>query len=131
MSALAWGLAARARRIPLVWQVHQQKPQVWVDWLLRRLAAHIVFVAANNQRRFDGAALPPSSVIYNGVDLSLFFPAARKPGGPVTVGFISNLVDRKRPDWLVRAAGMLRAKASTSRWCWPAMTSPAAPRPPN
>jgi glycosyltransferase involved in cell wall biosynthesis len=106
-SALAWGLAARAKGIPLVWQVHQQLPQRWVDWLLRRLAAHIVFVAANNQRRFDGVALPPSSVIYNGVDLSLFSPASRKADGPVTIGFISNLVDRKRPDWLVRAAGQL------------------------
>ncbi len=107
-SALAWGLAARAKRIPLVWQVHQQKPQVWVDWLLRRLAAHVVFVAANNQRRFDGAVLPPSSVVHNGVDLSQFFPrAGRDAEKSVTVGFISNLVDRKRPDWLVRAAGRL------------------------
>lgn len=106
-SALAWGLAARAKRIPLVWQVHQQKPQIWVDWLLRRLAAHVIFVAANNQQRFDGAELPPNSVVYNGVDLTQFFPAARKPGNGVTVGFISNLVDRKRPGWLVRAAGIL------------------------
>jgi D-inositol-3-phosphate glycosyltransferase len=106
-SALAWGLAAKEKGIPLVWQVHQQKPQVYVDWLLRRLAAHVVFVAANNQRRFDGSALPPSTVVYNGVDLTRFYPAERKAGGPVTVGFISNLVDRKRPDWLVRAAGIL------------------------
>jgi glycosyltransferase involved in cell wall biosynthesis len=106
-SALAWGLAARARGIPLVWQVHQQLPQRWIDWLLRRLAAHIVFVAASNQRRFDGVDLPPSSVIYNGVDLSLFHPAQRQSNGAVNIGFISNLVDRKRPAWLVRAAGQL------------------------
>jgi glycosyltransferase involved in cell wall biosynthesis len=106
-SALAWGLAARAKGIPLVWQVHQQLPQRWVDWLLRRLASHIIFVAANNQRRFNGVELPASSVIYNGVDLSVFYPAASKREGPVNIGFISNLVDRKRPDWLVRAAGQL------------------------
>jgi len=106
-SALAWGLAARAKRIPLVWQVHQQLPQRWVDWLLRRLAAHIVFVAANNQRRFNGVDLPASSVIYNGVDLAQFHPAPRRTEGAVNIGFISNLVDRKRPDWLVRAAGQL------------------------
>ena len=106
-SALAWGLAARARHIPLVWQVHQQLPQRSIDWLLRRLAAHIVFVAANNQRRFDGVDLPASSVIYNGVDLSLFYPAPRRMEGAVNIGFISNLVDRKRPGWLVRAAGQL------------------------
>jgi glycosyltransferase involved in cell wall biosynthesis len=106
-SALAWGLAARAKGIPLVWQVHQQLPQRWVDWLLRRLASHIVFVAANNQRRFNGATLPASSVIYNGVDLSVFYPAANRREGPVNIGFVSNLVERKRPDWLVRAAGRL------------------------
>ncbi len=106
-SALAWGLAAKEKGIPLVWQVHQQKPQVYVDWLLRRLAAHVVFVAASNQQRFNGTTLPPSTVVYNGVDLTRFHPAERKASGPVTVGFISNLVDRKRPDWLVRAAGIL------------------------
>lgn len=106
-SALAWGLAARGRGIPLIWQVHQQLPQRWVDWLLRRLAAHVVFVAANNQRRFDGVGLRASSVIYNGVDLSVFYPATGRREGPVNIGFISNLVDRKRPDWLVRAAGRL------------------------
>lgn len=106
-SALAWGLAARPKGIPLVWQVHQQLPQRWVDWLLRRLASHIVFVAANNQRRFDGVELPASSVIYNGVDLSVFYPAKERREGPVNIGFVSNLVDRKRPDWLIRAAGRL------------------------
>jgi glycosyltransferase involved in cell wall biosynthesis len=106
-SALAWGLAAREKGIPLVWQVHQQLPQRWVDWLLRRLAAHIVFVASNNQRRFAGIELPASSVIYNGVDLAQFYPATSRREGPVNIGFISNLVDRKRPDWLVRAAGQL------------------------
>jgi glycosyltransferase involved in cell wall biosynthesis len=106
-SAFAWGLAARAKGIPLVWQVHQQLPQRWVDWLLRRLASHIVFVAASNQRRFNGATLPASSVIYNGVDLSVFYPAASRREGPVNIGFVSNLVERKRPDWLVRAAGRL------------------------
>lgn len=106
-SALAWGLAARTKGIPLVWQVHQQLPQRWIDWLLRRLASHIVFVAANNQRRFDGVELPASSVIYNGVDLSVFYPARTRREGPVKIGFVSNLVERKRPDWLVRAGGQL------------------------
>ena len=106
-SALAWGLAAHARGIPLIWQVHQQLPQRWIDWLLRRLASHIVFVAANNQRRFNGTVLPASSVIYNGVDLSVYYPAGNRREGPVKIGFVSNLVERKRPDWLVRAAGRL------------------------
>jgi glycosyltransferase involved in cell wall biosynthesis len=107
-SALAWGLAARRKGIPLVWQVHQQLPQRWIDWLLRRLATHIVFVSANNQHRFDGMTLPPTSVIHNGVDLSQFYPVQRAENGTITIGFVSNLVDRKRPEWLVRAAGRLR-----------------------
>jgi glycosyltransferase involved in cell wall biosynthesis len=106
-SALAWGLAARGKNIPLVWQIQQQKPQRAIDWLLRRLAAHIVFVADTNRRRFEGIAIPPSSTSYNGVDLALFSPAEHKNTSTVTIGFVSNLVDRKRPAWLVRAAGKL------------------------
>jgi glycosyltransferase involved in cell wall biosynthesis len=106
-SALAWGLAARKAGIPLIWHVHQQAPQKTIDWLLRRLAAHIVFVAATNRRRFRNLDKIPHSVIYNGVDLETFYPSEKSADGTVTIGFVSNLVDRKRPEWVIRAAGRL------------------------
>jgi glycosyltransferase involved in cell wall biosynthesis len=106
-SALAWGLAARGRGIPVVWQVHQQEPQWLVDWLLRRLASHVVFVADRNRTRFGSLGKTRHSLVYNGVDLAQFEPRREDASGAVTVAFVSNLVDRKRPEWVIRAAGRL------------------------
>lgn len=108
-SALAWGVASLPYGIPLVWHVHQQLPQTFADPFLRRLAKHIVLVSHANRVRFSGKPAPPMSVIYNGVDTSVFhpIPRAQQNTAPV-IGFISNLVDRKRPQWLLRAISRLR-----------------------
>ncbi len=109
-SALAWGIAGRRHGFPMVWHVHQHLPQKWVDWLLVRLATHMVFIAEANRARFAGRRLPPSTLIANAVDLAAFSPegpAALPRQGPV-IGFLSNLVARKRPEWVVRAVGALR-----------------------
>jgi D-inositol-3-phosphate glycosyltransferase len=109
-SALAWGLAARKYGIPLIWHVHQHLPQMFTDPVLRWLATHVVLVSRANQARFKGKKAPPSSVIHNGVDTSVFHPVPRsQTDAPPVIGFISNLVDRKRPQWLVRALSRLRA----------------------
>jgi glycosyltransferase involved in cell wall biosynthesis len=60
-----------------------------------------------NQRRFRNLEGIPHSVIYNGVDLAAFRPSERRADSTVTIGFVSNLVDRKRPEWVIRAAGCL------------------------
>jgi glycosyltransferase involved in cell wall biosynthesis len=106
-SALAWGLAAKQAEIPLVWHVHQQASQPAVDWILRRLATHVVFVADTNRCRFRTLNGVSHSVIYNGVDLGTFRPRDQPSHNAPSIGFISNLVDRKRPDWVIRAAGHL------------------------
>lgn len=109
-SALAWGFAGLPYRIPLVWHVHQQRPQAFADPLLRRLAAHIVLVSQANRARFAGKQTPPISVIYNGVDTTVFHPLPmRRQNARPVIGFISNLVDRKRPEWVVRALSRLAA----------------------
>ncbi len=107
-SALAWGFAALPYRIPLIWHVHQQLPQGFADPLLRRLAAHVVLVSNANRVRFAGKQAPPISVIYNGVDTATFHPVQRvQPNPRPVIGFISNLVERKRPDWVLRALARL------------------------
>ena len=106
-SALAWGLAAKQAEIPLVWHVHQQASQPAVDWILRRLATHVVFVADTNRCRFRTLNGVSHSVIHNGVDLGTFRPRDQPSHNAPSIGFISNLVDRKRPDWVIRAAGHL------------------------
>ena len=107
-SALGWGLAARRRGIPMVWHVHQQLPQR-VDPLLLRLSAHVVFVADANRVRFGPAGTAvPSTTVPNTVDTVAFAPAERpRPAGPVRLAFVSNLVERKRPEWAVRAGALL------------------------
>lgn len=107
-SALGWGLAARRRSVPVVWHVHQQRPQR-IDPLLLWLCAHVVFVADANRVRFGATALGrPSTTVPNTVDITVFAPAPRTAtNGPVRLGFVSNLVSRKRPDWVVRAGARL------------------------
>jgi glycosyltransferase involved in cell wall biosynthesis len=110
-SALAWGLPARFMKIPMVWHVHQQIPQKGFDDIILKLTSFIVFVSDANRVRFRGKVAPPARTVYNTVDMGKFHPPAqRSEGGAVTIGFISNLVDRKRPDWAVRAVGALVRK---------------------
>jgi len=78
-----------------------------VDWLLHRLTVLVVFVAGTNRPRFRRITKIPHSIIYNGVDLASFQPRSESDSDVVTVGFVSNLVDRKRPEWVIRAAGCL------------------------
>ena len=106
-SALGWGLAARRRGTPMVWHVHQQRPQR-IDPLLLRLSAHLVFVADANRVRFARPLGVPSTTIHNTVDTSVFVPVPQGPGRTaVRLGFVSNLVPRKRPEWVVRLGAAL------------------------
>jgi glycosyltransferase involved in cell wall biosynthesis len=107
-SALAWAFAAAPYRIPLVWHVHQQLAQGFADPLLRRRAAHVVLVSHANGARFEGKRSPPISVIYNGVDTTTFHPdGGRLANTRPVIGFVSNLVERKRPNWVLRAVAQL------------------------
>ncbi len=107
-SALGWGLASRWRGIPMVWQVHQQERQT-IDWLLLRLSSHVVFVADSNRVRFGHRRPASSSTIHNGVDPSVFCPAdlPLRSRPAVRIAFVNSLVDRKRPEWVVRAGAEL------------------------
>lgn len=102
--ALGWGMAARSYGVPVIWHVHQQLPQRWTDKVLRRLSTHIILVARSNRKRFATKSIPEISTIYNGTDLSVYHPPQepRRNHRPI-IGFLSNLEDRKRPEWAVRA----------------------------
>ena len=116
-SALAWGLAGRRYGFPVLWHVHQHLPQKWTDPSLVRLSTHMLFIAEANRSRFTGKRIPPSTLIPNAVDLTRFSPdgAPAFPHEGPTVGFINNLVARKRPDWIVRAVGALRREGLPAR----------------
>lgn len=119
---LPWGLAARRAQVPLVWHLRQERPNRLLDRLRTRLASHMVFVAeANKVNRFgrSGLRLPPTTTLYNVVDLGRFHPtedashAKRAAGldpGRLCLTFVGNLFERKRPDWVLRAAAELQLR---------------------
>lgn len=117
MVAAAWGIAARRRNVPLVWHLRQPHGHTMFDRLLLRLASYVIFVADHNRGRFNStAALPRNRTIYNGLDPQRYTSnigagAARRrigldDGLPV-IGFVGNLVERKRPERAVEVSKQL------------------------
>lgn len=112
---LPWGLAARRLRCPVIWHVRQERPNPLLDTLRLRLAQRIVFVADANRSRFAPDRLLPKSVtLHNVVDTTAFHPGdGDKAAAKARLGldpnrllltFVGNLVERKRAEWVLRAA---------------------------
>lgn len=118
-TVLPWGLAARRCGVPVVWHVRQERANRWLDGLRLRLADRVVFVADANRVRFAGRTLPPALTLHNVVDLERFRPSADRREAKralgldpdrLTLTFVGNLVERKRPTWVLRAAAELQAR---------------------
>ncbi len=116
---LPWGAAARRCGVPVVWHVRQERANRWLDGIRLRLSDHLIFVAEANRVRFAGRRLPPSQTLHNVVDLERFRPhadlreAKRALGldpDRLTLTFVGNLVERKRPTWVLRAAAELQVR---------------------
>lgn len=115
---LPWGMVARQSGLPVVWHVRQERPSRLLDRLRLRLADRLIFVADANRTRFTGVAhLPDSITLHNVVDLERFRPAEDVAAAKAAVGldpervvltFVGNLLERKRPDWVLRAAALLQ-----------------------
>ena len=112
-----WGAAARRHRVPLVWHVRQERASPWFDGMRLRLADHLIFVAEANRARFAGRRQPPSLTLHNVVDLTRFRPTADRRAAKLALGlepdrltltFVGNLVERKRPAWVLRAAAEIQ-----------------------
>lgn len=113
LTAMLWGVAAKSTRIPVIWHVRMEQPNVW-DWARVIICDHLIFVAESNKQRFSKKKIDKirSSVIYNGVDLSSFSPEQSKyihkelniDSDAHIVGFVGNLVARKRPLLFANAA---------------------------
>lgn len=114
---LNWGLAARRLGIPVIWHVRQQKGNRFLDRVRLGIADEVILVADAVRKRFRFLRKPPeTAVIYNAVDTEEFHPAEdrsqmRQALGldphSVVLGFVGNLVARKRPQWVARAAASL------------------------
>lgn len=113
------GVAARRLRVPVIWHVRIADPDPWLDGLLLRLATAVIANSRATAGRFAGrGAADKVQVIFNGVDLERFRPAAPDPslrgtlgippGGPV-VTYVGRLEHGKGPDVFLEAAGRVHA----------------------
>ena len=102
-----WGLPALLRRIPIVWHI---RGEYLSDMkLLSRsvLADHCIFVANSHPQRIKNPILNTLSysVVHNGVDTTKFSPKYTSSlknelnikKNEYIIGFVGNLVERKRP----------------------------------
>lgn len=113
-----WAWEARRANVPVVWHVRQERPNRVLDRQRLQLADHLIFVADANRTRFP--RLPVglnTTTIHNVVNLDRFYPpdskkSVRKSLGldpdKLTLTFLGNLVERKRPDWVLRATALLQ-----------------------
>ena len=112
LAATIWGIAGKLTRTPIIWHVRSERPNVW-DALRLRLVDQLIFVAESNKRKFASRSLNSIeiTVIHNGVDTDRFRPGKstglHEELGLSTdtplVGFVGNLVSRKRPMLFVRS----------------------------
>jgi glycosyltransferase involved in cell wall biosynthesis len=114
ITAAIWGSAARLLGIPVIRHIRAEYLPNHQIRLLSHLSSHLVFVAESNRERFEGTISNriPSSVVYNGVDTERFTPDRDRTvrtelevgEEEFLVGFVGNLVDRKRPMLFANAA---------------------------
>jgi D-inositol-3-phosphate glycosyltransferase len=127
---LAWALAARWLRIPVIWHVRNAEGNSYLDPLRLRLSSYLIFAADAVRHRFSGAvSLPPNTTIYNAVDFNRFGPVTsaertrlRAQAGMTTnsllIGLVANLEVRKRPDWAIRTVIDLRRAGHDVAFVW-------------
>lgn len=110
---LTWGAAAHNLGIPVIWHIRQEKGHPFLDRIRLRFSNYLIFLADANRVRFKSHVLPPNFIIHNGVDFKTFYPTADHgeskvrlgfEANVVTIGFVGNMVARKRPEWAVQAA---------------------------
>ncbi|MEX2380772.1 MAG: glycosyltransferase family 4 protein [Opitutales bacterium] len=117
---LIWGLAARQCGIPLLWHVRQSMGSFLSDRIRSHLADQLVFNSKATAKRLPSRrASPRQRIIHNVVDTRRYYPSAdrrehkkRLGVSPerVLIGFVGNLMLRKRPEWMVQAGVDLLAE---------------------
>jgi glycosyltransferase involved in cell wall biosynthesis len=114
--------AARWQRIPVVCHFHH--PAIRRDyyfWLVK-LADKVIFPSQYTRTHSLQKARLDGEVIYNGVDVIRFQPAAQRdpswrlrlgiPSEAIVIGQVAALAANKRPELLVRAFARLRQRAT-------------------
>ena len=102
-SLLAWGLSAKARKIPVVWNVRQDYGNKYIDLLRKKLASHIIFNSKATSNRFKNNDLN-QSIIYNLFEIPSAHQDSMSNDQIITIGFVGTLQRRKRLEWFLKAA---------------------------
>jgi len=119
------GLAGRIRRRPVIWHVRVAERDGLLDRFLARLACRIIVCSRAVGHRFDWATPGKVRCIYNGVDLSEFFPRqpsqalrqslALSRSGPVVMS-VGRFVRYKGYEYLLEAALLVRQAMPGVHW---------------
>ncbi len=124
---IAWALAARRQKIPVLWHVRGMDGNPKTDWLRLKLSDYLIFVADGIRLRLPRAYLVPNQTIYNAVDFNLFSPTTNGraskqsfgwPADKVIIGLVANLIPRKRPEWAVQVAIDLLQRGHGIHFVW-------------
>lgn len=113
LTLVFWGIAAKFAGSTVIWHVRSERSNFW-DHLRIFLCDHLIFVAESNKQRFkkDTITRQKSKVIHNGVDMEKYSPNRSTylhneldldPKDNL-IGFVGNLVSRKRPMLFVKSA---------------------------
>ena len=104
---IAWGFAAKTRKIPVIWNVRQDKGSQILDILRKKIATYLIFNSEASTMRFK-KKLENQTIVYNLFNqkkninkLNHFYTGN---SDKITIGFVGTLQKRKRPEWFLKAA---------------------------
>ncbi len=108
VSMLTWGFAAKSLKVPVIWHIRQEIGNSFLDVIRDKISSHNLYVAKKIKSRTKNInSKTPKSILYNGVDVDLFYPTRDTINIPLKICFIGNLVQRKRPEWVAQAVADL------------------------
>ena len=103
ISLQTWGAAGKKLGRKVIWQVRRETPG-YNDNINIRYASFLLSDAFAIKKRFNNIKNTPQfHAIHNVVDSKIFYPSKtdKISNLPIRIGFIGNLVPRKRPDWII------------------------------
>jgi glycosyltransferase involved in cell wall biosynthesis len=123
MSLKAMAYAALLRKVPVLWHHHDILPsglrnRAWLHLFAARTRRILVPSEASRQALLSaGIGEGKIGVLFNGLDGNLWRPRPpRSRGGPLTVGFVGELSERKGVDQLPALLEALEKAEVSTRW---------------
>lgn len=101
-----WGIPAAVSGSKVIFHLRGEYLNSRLIYPLIPIIDHVIFVSYSNKQYFDSTLLKhaTSSVVYNGVDTSVYNRAENSNRDGYLIGYVGDLVSRKRPDLFVKSA---------------------------